>query len=189
MTDDLATPPRFPYVGAVLCAACIGAAAWTWMRYSYAWDVTPADISAARLPEAYHNGSWPYGRRYVRLEGVLRIRQNVGDGGDYSFNPTRFTLSNGQRIDVQLKREGIPDDETKRQIPGRLSMVSSIDLDDLEGGSIIADCTPYLQVGHGRLTGASVAGLVVGAMGVFVFTVALRHWLGERRKFREGARA
>jgi len=29
--------------------------------------------------------------------------------------------------------------------------------------------------------------LVVGAMGVFVFTVALRHWLGERRKFREEA--
>ena len=32
-----------------------------------------------------------------------------------------------------------------------------------------------------RFHGASVAGLVVGAMGVFVFTVALRHWLGERR--------
>jgi hypothetical protein len=27
---------------------------------------------------------------------------------------------------------------------------------------------------------ASIAGLVVGAMGVFVFTVALRHWLRER---------
>jgi hypothetical protein len=34
------------------------------------------------------------------------------------------------------------------------------------------------------LTGASIAGLVVGAMGVFVFTVALRHWLGERRAYR-----
>jgi hypothetical protein len=32
-----------------------------------------------------------------------------------------------------------------------------------------------------RLHGASVAGLVVGAMGVFVFSVALRHWLRERR--------
>ena len=38
-----------------------------------------------------------------------------------------------------------------------------------------------------RFTGASIAGLVVGAMGVFVFTVALRHWLRERRKFREQA--
>lgn len=40
-----------------------------------------------------------------------------------------------------------------------------------------------------RFTGASIAGLVVGAMGVFVFTVALRHWLRERRSFREEARA
>jgi hypothetical protein len=40
-----------------------------------------------------------------------------------------------------------------------------------------------------RWHGASIAGLVVGAMGVFVFTVALRHWLGERRRFREDARA
>ena len=39
-----------------------------------------------------------------------------------------------------------------------------------------------------RFHGASIAGLVVGAMGVFVFTVALRHWLRERRKFREEAR-
>ncbi|MHC4503115.1 MAG: hypothetical protein ACYTFI_07410 [Planctomycetota bacterium] len=30
----------------------------------------------------------------------------------------------------------------------------------------------------GRFHGASIAGLVVGAMGVFVFTAALRHWLG-----------
>ena len=40
-----------------------------------------------------------------------------------------------------------------------------------------------------RFTGASIAGLVVGAMGVFVFNVALRHWLGQRRRFREEARA
>ncbi|MHC4199441.1 MAG: hypothetical protein ACYSU0_05570 [Planctomycetota bacterium] len=40
-----------------------------------------------------------------------------------------------------------------------------------------------------RFHGATIAGLVVGAMGVFVFTVALRHWLGERRRFREEARA
>ena len=29
-----------------------------------------------------------------------------------------------------------------------------------------------------------VAGLVVGAMGVFVFGAALRYWLGRRRAFR-----
>ena len=33
----------------------------------------------------------------------------------------------------------------------------------------------------GRLTGAAVAGLVVGAMGVFIFGLYLRRWLLERR--------
>jgi len=37
-----------------------------------------------------------------------------------------------------------------------------------------------VNVSASRLTGASIAGLVVGAMGVFVFAGALRHWLGER---------
>jgi hypothetical protein len=35
-----------------------------------------------------------------------------------------------------------------------------------------------------RLAGPSIAGLVVGAKGLFVFAVALRHWLSERRAFR-----
>ena len=39
----------------------------------------------------------------------------------------------------------------------------------------------------GRWTGASIAGLVVGAIGVFVFAVALRYWLNRRRAFRDGA--
>ena len=39
---------------------------------------------------------------------------------------------------------------------------------------------PYVVCAGSRFTGASIAGLVVGAMGVFVFTVALRHWLRER---------
>jgi hypothetical protein len=38
------TGPRFPWVAALLCAASLGAAGWTWMRYSYAWDVTPKNL-------------------------------------------------------------------------------------------------------------------------------------------------
>ncbi len=37
---NAAKPPRFPYVGALLCAACVGTAGCLWMRYSYAWDVS-----------------------------------------------------------------------------------------------------------------------------------------------------
>jgi hypothetical protein len=38
-----------------------------------------------------------------------------------------------------------------------------------------------------RFTGATIAGLVVGAMGAFVFGAALGHWLNRRRAF--GAQA
>ena len=78
---DVPRPPRFPYVAALLCAACIGAAAWTWMRA---------------------------GERLEDDGAVLR---------DLRASVVRFVA----------------------------------------------------------------AGLVVGAMGVFVFTMALRHWLAERK--------
>ncbi len=46
----------------------------------------------------------------------------------------------------------------------------------------------HIDATASRFHGASIAGLIVGAMGVFVFTVALRHWVGERRKFLEVTR-
>ncbi len=48
---------------------------------------------------------------------------------------------------------------------------------------------PCINTMASRFHGASIAGLVVDAMGVFALTVALRHWLGERRRFGEDARA
>jgi hypothetical protein len=41
---------------------------------------------------------------------------------------------------------------------------------------------PVIHTERGRFHPASIAGLVVGAMGVFMFSVALRHWLRERRE-------
>ena len=149
------------------------------MRYSYCWELTPGDLDEARLPDAYQEGEWPYGRRYVNLEGVLRIQRiqgNVVPRGDeiYVFGPIPdFRLSNGRKMVVHLKGGGIADDETKREVPGRLEMMGE---GDRRGG--ITRFSAVLEVGDGRLTGASIAGLVVGAMGVFVFAVALRHWLG-----------
>ncbi len=48
-------------------------------------------------------------------------------------------------------------------------------IDDAMGSAFLC-----IDVTASRWTGASVAGLVVGAMGVFVFVAALRHWLGLR---------
>jgi hypothetical protein len=40
---------------------------------------------------------------------------------------------------------------------------------------------PLLDARASRFHGASIFGLAVGAMGVFVFTLCLRAWLRERR--------
>ncbi len=50
-------------------------------------------------------------------------------------------------------------------------------------GRIGVDRAGYdvLIMGQDRLTGASVGGLAVGAMGCFIFGLYLRRWLGERK--------
>ncbi len=50
-----------------------------------------------------------------------------------------------------------------------------------EGGEPGVGPLRFIDPGSSRFTGASIAGLVVGAMGMFVFSVALRQWLRERR--------
>jgi hypothetical protein len=175
VTEPEPTPVfrRFPYVQLVFCVACLSMAAWTWMRYSYAWDVTPGHLSESRLPGAYTRGEWPYGHRYVRLMGVLSIQRKVVS----LHRPLQFAtlrLSNGQEVLAHLKKQGTPDDETRREVTGRLLTGVRNDKGRISGA------LPYL-VADGRLTGASGAGIVVGAMGCFIFGLYLRGWLRERK--------
>ena len=127
MTDDPAKPPRFPYVAALLCVACVGAAAWTWVRYSYCWDL---DLSIPWGPGAEKRFSGAYVRTYYDA-AVRTGRLHVNNVSDDWLPPNTYEV--------------------------------------------------FVDEDASRLHGASVAGLVVGAMGVFVFAVALRHWLRERR--------
>ena len=69
----------------------------------------------------------------------------------------------GVRTDVGMPME----------IRGRLAFHMSL-------SSIPTICL-YVDAAGSRWTGASVAGLVVGAMGVLIFGLHLRRWLGVRR--------
>ena len=170
-------PPRFPFVAALLCGACVGAAAWTWMRYSWLWEVTSEHLAraAAGGDPWLTEGELPwYVGRYIALHGVLvedLWGESLFEGGRYVIGGS---LRSGEtvvratcrlRYDSYLRhRDGGP-----RDLVGRLSFNART------GRAFLDAASP------GRFHGASVAGLVVGAMGVFVFSVALRHWLGERR--------
>ena len=55
--DENATPNRspfrrFPWIQLVFCLACLSMAAWTWMRYSYAWGLSAEDIASIATAEA-----------------------------------------------------------------------------------------------------------------------------------------
>ncbi len=179
---DEGKPPRFPYVVALLCAACVGAAAWTWMRYSYCWSATVRDVQCAVLDGQVVGSSWPSGR-YVCLRGVLQ----EGPG-------SKVHRRNGLRVyrlaaadiecDVVLPQSAEGSWERETLFVGRVRAVSIVP----DGSYYLLYTTMALDATVGRWHGASVAGLVVGAMGVLVFAVYLRHWLKERRAFGEQAR-
>jgi len=191
MPDDPAKPPRFPYVAALLCAACVGATVWTWMRYSYAWDAVPAsffEFDPAKCGPSYNPlpDNSMLGR-YVRLRGkvtgvVLSDLDEVTHEGAATY----------------VLLVGDPCYTTSVRVPASLQPSAPKGSEDVFLGRVVfgdrwafpsPSAWPVLQAeintAASRFTGASVASVVVGAMGVFVFTVASRHWLGERRRFRE----
>jgi hypothetical protein len=98
MPGNPARPPRFPSIAALLCVACVGAAAWTWMRYSYAWDVTPGDVAAAGGVVRER----PFVGCYVVLRGYLRPE-------DWKRSYYVYTTAHGgDRVVVDRASSGVP---------------------------------------------------------------------------------
>ncbi len=169
-------PPRFPYAAMLLCAACVGAAVWTWMHYSYAWDVTPNELhpTKAEFDRIFTKGgwhTWPYALGYVRVHGRFRWAQVP------AANPSGVPYLE-HIVDVDhpcstvyarlLSGEDRPDDGAEVVLTCRV-----VDMD--------ADGRPILDATASRFTWQSIAGLVVGAIGCFVLAVAVRHWLRQRK--------
>ncbi|MHC4199474.1 MAG: hypothetical protein ACYSU0_05740 [Planctomycetota bacterium] len=193
MPDDRARPPRFPCVAALLCAGCLGAAAWTWMLYSYAWRLAPSDIFAVEiLPEGGLQQTWSHPGTFVRVRGRL---QAVDDPAwSYHSVPDQdWTVSDKTLLLGDPKGFVFAPFETnseaRRHVGRSATLTGRVRMGKYFWSPQSSSSGPTLDTAASRFTGASIAGLVVGAMGVFVFTVALRHWLGERRQFREETRA
>ncbi len=169
MPDDPVKPPRFPYVAALLCAACLGAAVWTWMRFSYCWDIVPRDMHCPGKVKTH-----PLLGRFVRLRGILHsTKGEYASVGDVDPEP------GAMHTEVLFARDMASQRGEQVTAKARVRINTYCDGDFQLVEYVLVDATAS------RLHGASIAGLVVGAMGLFVFPVALRHWLGERRTFRE----
>ncbi len=177
------------------------------MRYSYAWDVRLPEICAVDdnvLWDGLDAPPHPLEGQYVRLRGVVQGASYVmgwdGAGatekGSGTLDIVLYAVSDrlwrGRQIDAVVPETRWADEAEEwlsvrdcgkgaknREVEfvGRF-----IRHDGLPGGSETPLQHVVVDTTASRFTGASIAGLVVGAMGVFVFAVALRHWLGERRQ-------
>ncbi len=169
-------PPRFPYVAALLCAACVGAAAWTWMRFSYCWEVTPIDLHSPPVPFRAKYTDHPYFGSFVRLRGTAD-GWCVQEGTGGAFHWIALVPGKTGRCRVRLAADVPMAQGDEIDVVGRVILVHAGTCTD--DNKIL---TPLcVEPTASRFHPASIAGLVVGAMGVFVFSVALRHWLKERR--------
>ena len=169
MTGQEPTPAfrRFPWVQLVFCLTCLATAAWTWMRYSYAWEraVVPQGTKfSLGVPHV-----WPY-QSMCRMQAKIinRVARPAAVENDW------IVVGVGQETSLLFTPRG----DSSYQ-PGEVVTVT---------GRLVASPCSDGAVAHfaidasaSRLRPESTAGLVVGAMGVFIFGLYLRRWLRERR--------
>ncbi len=167
-------------------------AAWTWMRFSHAWEVTPDEMTpviahlegyvqlrAAKPAAIVEDRSLLLvGSQGLQTGGcIVRLPKPVATSGRWR----QVSHSFGNLLVTEVENGSAQESYTGRfvsfQVPSKVSQRRVY-------------ATFYgVDTTASRVHGASIAGLVVGAMGVFVFSVALRHWLWERGGFREEARS
>jgi len=147
------------------------------MRFSYAWNVTPDQLDgrlALEANEGLDELDW-YMDSYVKLRGKrdpsTPFHEKALGGPGY--------LVYGEGSILAVTGQSRASYHSPVVVNGRVAPVHRITSIYRE---VCVDSTAS------RFHGASVAGLVVGAMGVFVLTVALRHWLKECRSFLEDTR-
>jgi hypothetical protein len=158
----------------VFCLACLSMSAWTWMRYSYVWELSAQDVW---VPGTHF--IWP-DRAYVRLPAAQahRALKYFADRGIYFYlyegatGKDEWVFSSDEMLHKLLPQHG------GAEIRGRIVFFGrETGWHEYSG--------PYVsQVGidpSSWLHPASASGLVVGAMGCFIFGLYLRRWLGERK--------
>jgi hypothetical protein len=145
-------------------------ATWTWMRYSYVWEMTPYELWQGKQGTGFPPGDeceWRQAhtdfyrtnvQRYVRVSGFY--------GGDSYSNFKYLEDADGYRIGFYFPPLHGVARGTPITVTGRICMTYR---SEPQVGGVL-----------GRLCGASIAGLVVGAMGVAVFGLYLQRWLKER---------
>ena len=176
------------------------------MRYSYCWPLAASDYDAvisdalliARKAEAGEGSLFqkaaraaaasPLYGRYVVVEGRadpifpksdMELAGDTATGGHYVV-----AWADGGAVPIVVSDTArVPAHQEEVVLSGRVVLDPAWgSMSDMPMHLFFVDSTAS------RFHPASISGLVVGAMGVLVFAVYLRHWLKERRAFGEQAR-
>jgi len=178
MQDNASPSPfrRFPWAQLAFCLACLAMCGYLWMRYSYAWRVYPQHMS-------HKAASGWLRQRYVSFDGVVHGPWRIGEHRGLLVIGTR--IGPAPRILVERSGSALtwsPEKGRLQHFQGRVwpaeSHPGNADIGNVGGypryGDTVVDTTAS------RFHGASVAGIVVGAMGCFIFGLYLKRWLRER---------
>ena len=141
--------------------------AWTWMRYSYAWDTAVMDLDQTWEREK----ALSLKDRYVRIHGDLRE-----------------SIHNPGRRDVAVLHDPRHEDVGVGVLHWGASLPVGSDSQTVSGRVDVLELSGYppqmflfsIDAGASRFHPASIAGLVVGVMGVFIFGLYLTRRLRVR---------
>jgi len=190
--DDASPFRRFPWVQLAFCLACLAMTAWTWMRYSYAWEMSPGNVIGQG------EGWWPdgaYARVRGRMTGVVgRYTFAEDDSGALELWPAHTGEETPRDAPRDSKALGdgpfIINEEKEVQLRPAKTFIGRIGVraapalvivpDGLDAEAL-PDTQAFLDTTASRFPPASIAGIVVGAMGCFIFGLYLRAWLSERK--------
>ena len=200
MTCPVRSPfRRFPWVQLVFCIGCLTMTAWTWMRYSYCWDFKPAELHRLQMQGSWAGNSdyrWPWDA-YAAVSGdpgVLGGEPGVLDG-EQNFVARILADPRHSSLVVMVEPHSYEFLHSVGPLPGEGGSYVLFPFGSEPGqmcrfGEATITYTGRLHNRHqseimlyasaSRFTGASVAGLLVGAMGAFIFGLYLRRWLVER---------
>jgi hypothetical protein len=139
------------------------------MRYSYCWRTSPDTLTEATLRGK--RSTWE--DRYVVVKGTLADLRWLAAEEAYAAVVDRLPPQLTPTVHVHHWRPRTPVAVGQEvEARGRVVVPSTLDVQFWDHD---------VEAAHGRLHPASIAGLVVAAWGVFVFTLYLRTWIQERR--------
>jgi hypothetical protein len=189
---------RFPWLQVVFCLACLMMTGYTWMRYSCAREVHVGELMALgethvfRLdgrrsvdgkPRTDHSVNLqprhvrPWLERLIVLRGTLEyshIHAAIATESDRQL--MAWVLRDGEKsllLNACVYEDSSPPELLATGCYGRLSVAYF--------PSEPPDEQLYFDTTTSRFHPASVAGIVVGLMGCFIFGLYFRRWLRERK--------